>query len=74
MIGSLGIAVLAWPASSGGGSFSATWHGEFRDLVVDGEPTLVGWLNYLGNVSLFGGHGVVGALAFHAVWRHPTVR
>ena len=68
-IGGLGIALLAWPANSGGGSFSATWHGEFREFVVDGKPTLVGWLSYLESVSLFGTHGLVGALVFYAVWR-----
>lgn len=73
-IGGLGIALFAWPAGAGGGSFSATWHGEFRELVVDGKPTLAGWLTYLESVSLLGIHGLVGALAFHAIWRPPGAR
>jgi hypothetical protein len=68
-IGSLGVALLLWPVDQGGGSFSATWHGEFRELRVNGRPTLFGWLHYLEVVSLFGTHGLVSALVFHSVWR-----
>ena len=68
-IGSLGAALLLWPAHQDGGSFSATWHGEFREFSVNGRPTLVAWLDYLESVSFYGTHGLVGALVFDYVWR-----
>ena len=68
-IGSLGAALLLWPVNQDGGSFSATWHGEFREFTVNGRPTLAAWLLYLESVSLYGTHGLVGALVFDYVWR-----
>jgi len=68
-IGSLGVALLLWPVGQGGGSFSATWHGEFREFTVNGRPTLFGWLHYLEVVSLYGTHGLASALVFYSVWR-----
>lgn len=68
-IGGVGIAFFAWPTSSSGSSYSASWHGSFTALVVDGKPTIAGWFNYLEGVALFGLHGLLGALAFLVVWR-----
>jgi hypothetical protein len=69
-VSSAPIAVISWPgSSSAGSSFSATWHGELTELVVNGEVTLAGWLSYIENITLFGLHGLVGAILFLFTWR-----
>jgi hypothetical protein len=60
-------AVFAWPGHAG--SWNGTWHGLYVDFVRDGVPTLYGWLNFAEGVGMFGSHGLVGGLAFLAVWR-----
>lgn len=37
--------------------------------VVDGVPTLAGWLSYANAVAGMGAFGTVGGLAFWVVWR-----
>jgi|SRR5688572_31190320 hypothetical protein len=70
VIGSIVIAALAWPVPAGSGSSSSsTWHGDMRDMVVDGIPTLYGWLSYLEGVFAFGLQGFLGAAAFYWVWK-----
>ncbi|MBQ0933671.1 hypothetical protein KAK07_25025 [Ideonella sp. 4Y16] len=69
IVGSIGIAAFAWPATTGGSSFSATWHGKYTELIVGGKPTIAGWLNYLEGVAQFGAHGLLGGMVFLHVWR-----
>jgi hypothetical protein len=72
--GSVAVAVLGWPLSSGSGSSSSsTWHGEMRDMVVNGVPTLYGWLSYLEGVAAFGLQGIFGAAAFYWTWRRHAI-
>jgi hypothetical protein len=74
VIGAIGIAALSWPLNAGpGSSSSSTWHGEMRDMVVNGVPTLYGWLSYLEGVLVYGLQGFLGAAAFYWTWRrHAT--
>ena len=72
LIGSL-TAMLPIAASGPGGgagySSGGNWRGKVVDYVVDGEPTLYGWLSYLESITYFGIHGLVGASVFYVVWR-----
>ena len=57
------------PGGSSGYSSGGNWHGEYVDLVIDGEPTLFGWINHIESICFFGLHGLVGATVFYVVWR-----
>ena len=61
---------LYGPGASHGSSYGGNWHGDYVDFVVNGEPTVYGWLSYLQSMFLFGIHGLAGALVFLLVWRH----
>lgn len=69
--GSIGIAILGWPLRTDRGNYSSSglWHGQTRDFVVNGVPTVFGWLQYAEGLIYFGLHGVAGASAFYLVWR-----
>jgi hypothetical protein len=68
--GLIPIAVLGWPLRTGSGfSSGGTWHGQYREFVVNGVPTMFGWLQYVEGLIFFGLHGLAGALAFYSVWR-----
>ena len=60
---------IAWPAHSEGYSAGQNWHGKYVATYVDGFPTTYAWLTYGEGVLFFALHGLVGALAFYAVWR-----
>lgn len=38
--------------------------------IIDGVPTMAGWLQYFQGISFMGACGAVGALAFWLVWRN----
>ncbi|MFC3552492.1 hypothetical protein ACFOLC_15920 [Lysobacter cavernae] len=57
------------PGGSPGYSSGGNWHGKYVDLVINGEPTLYGWLNHLESIFFFGLHGLVGATVFYVLWR-----
>ena len=57
------------PGGSTGYSSGGNWHGKAVDYVVNGKPTLYGWLSYFESLVYFGLHGFIGASAFYAVWR-----
>lgn len=61
LIGATPIGVFAWPVRSA--SNSSSWANGVL-VSVDGIPTLAGWLDFLRFLSMFGGLGAVGALAF----------
>ena len=63
---------------------ASAWNGtEIVQTMVDGVPTLAGWLQYLQLVGFFGAFGLVSGLTFWLVYRqgmspnqplHPTLR
>ena len=71
LIGSIAAAApaaLSGPGGSPGYSSGGNWHGKHVDFVVNGEPTIYGWLSHLESICFFGLHGLVGATAFYFVW------
>ena len=71
VLGCLPIAIGTWPARNPElQTTAAHWDGEkMVNTMIDGVPTLAGWIRYLEVTALFGGFGAVGGLAFWAVWR-----
>jgi hypothetical protein len=69
VVAGLPVSILSWPirtgSSSGGG-----WHGSYVQFVVDGVPTVYGWLQYVEGIVIYGLHGLIGAIVFFHVWRH----
>ena len=57
------------PGGGTGDSSGGNWHGQVVDYVVNGKPTLYGWLSYLESLLYFGLPGLIGASVFYAVWR-----
>lgn len=63
---SVPVALLAWPAEPRGSNASGYSDGQW--ILIDGVPTLAGWLNYVCGVLFYGLLGVVGAMAFWLTW------
>jgi hypothetical protein len=61
--------VISGPGGSPGYSSGGNWHGRYVDFVINGEPTIYGWLNHIQSVFFFGLHGLVGATVFYVLWR-----
>ena len=71
ILGAVPFGVVLWPLRYAGPGSSATANGVVT--MVDGIPTMAGWLQYLGGVSFFGAHGVLAAAAFWvALGRSPN--
>lgn len=66
--------LFAVPAGTPGSFSGGTVLGSYRELIVDGVPTIWGWVNYLYSASFFGLHGLIGALVFHHAWRALTAQ
>lgn len=63
-IAALPLGALTWPLNHSGARYSS-WIGPERvPTVVDGSPTLAGWLHYLETLAQFGAFGALGGLAF----------
>jgi hypothetical protein len=47
-------------------SFSSgeNYYGTYREMIIDGNRTMWGWIRYAENTIKFGIHGLVGALVF----------
>jgi len=56
------------PGSDPGASYGGNWYGKYVDFVIDGKPTLYGWLQYAQSVLAFALHGFIGASAFYLAW------
>ena len=67
ILGALPIAVLSWPLRFADLKSSASVDGV--QTMVNGVPTMAGWLQYVSGISFFGACGVAGAAAFWLVWR-----
>lgn len=75
LLGAIPPAILAWPLRYPDLRTSASVNGV--QTMINGTPTLAGWLQYISSVSFVGACGAVGALAFWLVWRHepqPTLQ
>lgn len=60
---------LSTPGGGPGYSSGGSWYGKHVDFIVNGEPTLYGWLNYIQSVFFFGLHGLAGATVFYIILR-----
>lgn len=67
-LGALPVA-FSWPRPLEGFSAGQNWHGTYVETYVNGAPTPYAWLTYGEHVLFFAVHGLVGALAFYAIWR-----
>jgi len=61
------LAILVWPLRFAGPGSSASVNGVAT--MIDGVPTMAGWVQYLAGVGQMGALGVVGAFAFWLVQR-----
>lgn len=68
VLGSVPMAVIAWPHILGGLTAGYNWHGKFVYFYTNGQPTTYAWLSYGENLIYYGIHGLVGSLVFYAVW------
>ena len=66
-----GALMIGWrgPGSDPGTSYGGSWYGQYRQFVVNGEPTVYGWLSYLQSLVVFAAHGLLGATAMYWAWR-----
>jgi hypothetical protein len=70
LLGCLPVGILTWPLRHSAGFSASHWQGgRMVDTVVDGVPTLAGWLNWLAGMGLMGALGASGGLAFWFAWR-----
>ena len=67
VLAAIPIALLAWPLRFAGPGSSASVNGV--DTMINGVPTMAGWMHYLAAVGQFGVLGLLGALAFWLVQR-----
>lgn len=72
-LGAIPIAI-SWPEYREGYSAGSSWYGKLVETYIKGEPTTYAWYEYFANVFFYGLHGLIGALAFYAVWRRLDKR
>lgn len=70
VLGAIPGAILSWPLQYAGMQASAIHDGVAT--MIDGVPTLAGWLDYVGGVFVLGAYGVSGAAAFWLVQRRAA--
>jgi hypothetical protein len=66
VLGAIPIGLFSWPLRYARPGSSATIDGV--ETMVNGIPTMAGWLQYLGGVSFFGACGLLAAMVFWVVW------
>ena len=66
LLGAIPAAIFSWPVHSER-NFSASVNGV--PTIIDGVPTLEGWLQFTYGAVLLGFLGAAGAMAFWLVWR-----
>ena len=62
-------AVLLWPIESAGYSSGGNYYGTYRNMIVDGSPTLWGWIRFVEDIVMFAVHGAIGGIAFRYGWQ-----
>lgn len=65
LLGSIPIAIFTWPLRYPLQKVSSTSNGV--QTMIDGVPTMAGWLEYIGAFSFFGVCGAVAAMVFWVV-------
>ena len=65
VLGAVPAGIFSWPLRYASPGSYASANG--IDTMVNGVPTMAGWLQYLGGVSFFGACGLVAAAAFCVV-------
>lgn len=65
ILGALPMAILTWPLNYSGLKTSSSSNGV--QTMIDGVPTMAGWLEFFTGVSFLGACGFLGALAFWVV-------
>lgn len=69
VLAAIPFAFYSWPLESSA-KYKSSLIVNGTPMIVDGIPTVAGWVQYAQGVTLFGGCGVLSALAFWLVWRH----
>lgn len=67
VLGAVPVAILTWPLRYAELRTSATINGV--QTMIDGTPTMAGWIQYISGALFVGACGAVGAFAFWAVSR-----
>lgn len=65
LLGSIPIAIFTWPLRYPLLKISSSSNGV--PIMIDGVPTIAGWLEYISGFSFFGACGAVGAMMFWVV-------
>ncbi|WP_379655436.1 hypothetical protein [Pseudoxanthomonas sp. UC19_8] len=65
VLGAVPVGIFSWPLRYSGPGSSSSVNGV--DTMVDGIPTMAGWVQYLGGISFFGACGALAAAAFWVV-------
>jgi len=80
-IGTVPTAIRSWPwhpavAAGSKVTISVLRGGKLVQTVVNGVPTLAGWLDYAWNVLTYSALGALGGLAFWLLWQilHPVLQ
>lgn len=65
------IAIWSWPLSYASSNMSSShWNGDHMvQTMINGVPTIDGWLSYAKSAALFGLFGLVSGVVFWVVWR-----
>lgn len=67
VLGAVSVAVFSWPLRYQ--EFGASASVDGVTTMINGIPTMAGWLQYAYSVSFFGVCGAIGAFGFWVVWR-----
>lgn len=70
LLAALPMALFAWPMRYSHLKGSAVINGVHT--MIDGVPTVAGWLQYAVGIVMFGALGAIGGLCFWLVWRHEA--
>jgi hypothetical protein len=72
VLGAIPLGIAWWPLDYSGLKSSAShssFGGKMVYTMIDGVPTLAGWIEYLVSVAAMGLLGALGGISFWLVWR-----
>lgn len=71
ILGCIPIGIWTWPLKYPELKTSSShWDGEkMVQTMIDGVPTMAGWVSYMSGVSFMGLFGAIGGLSFWLIWR-----
>ena len=62
-------AALTWPTYPGEGwSSGQNYYGTYREMIINGVPTIWGWIRFAEDLVMFAIHGALGAACFRIGW------